>query len=576
MKSSNLFFPTLKETPNDAEIISHKLMLRSGMIRKLASGLYTWLPIGLRVLRKVEAIVREEMNNIGAQELLMPAVQPAELWEETARWNQFGPSLLKFKDRHQRDFCFGPTHEEVITDVVRREIKSYKQVPLTLYQIQIKFRDEIRPRFGVMRAREFLMKDAYSFHADETSLQTTYDNMFEAYTKIFTRLGLTFKAVLADTGSIGGKVSHEFHVLADAGEDLLAVSTEGDYAANVELAPALAPIEPRASATETAHLVKTPGIKSVEEQAKYLKVEPKQILKTLLIKGKTKEHPVVALLVRGDHELNDIKAEKHPLVDSPCTLIPVEDVLKLAKCPPGFVGPKDLNIPLIADRSVAKMANFICGANQDDTHYAGFNWGRDCIEPEVFDLRKVIEGDKTPEGPGTLTLTRGIEVGHIFQLGEKYSQAMKATVLDESGRARVLNMGCYGIGVSRIVAAAIEQNHDDRGIIWPSSMAPFQVVLIPIMMRKNPAVQEATEKLYQQLLAKGIEVLLDDRDERAGVMFADAELLGIPHRFVIGEKGLQANTLEYKSRTATDVESVQLDKVMEFLGSKGVGTSLPT
>lgn len=568
MRTSNLFLPTLKETPNDAEIISHKLMLRAGMIRKLASGLYTWLPIGLRVLRKVENIVREEMNTIGAQELLMPAIQPAELWEETARWNQFGPSLLKIKDRHARDFCFGPTHEEVITDLIRGEIKSYKQLPLIVYQIQIKFRDEIRPRFGVMRAREFLMKDAYSFHLDADSLQKTYDVMYQAYSNIFTRLGLKFKAVLADTGSIGGKVSHEFHVLADAGEDLLAVSSQGDYAANVELAEALAPKEPRKSATQSLSFVKTPGIKSVEEQASYLKVEPKQILKTLLIQGKTEAHPVIALLVRGDHELNPIKAEKHPLVASPCTLIPVEQVLTIANCSPGFVGPKNLHIPLIADHSVAQMADFICGANQDDTHYSGFNWGRDCEEPQVFDLRKVMAGDPAPQGLGTLSLTRGIEVGHIFQLGDKYAEAMKAQVLDESGKGRTLTMGCYGIGVSRIVAAAIEQNHDAQGIIWPASIAPFQLVLIPMMMYKNADVRAAAEQLYLALTDAGIEVLLDDRDERAGVMFADAELLGIPHRLVIGDKGLKNNQYEYKGRSDLASQMIPMDTVIEFLKNK--------
>lgn len=568
MRLSNLFLPTLKETPNDAEIISHKLMLRAGMIRKLASGLYTWLPIGLLVLRKVEKIIREEMNTIGAQEILMPAVQPAELWLETARWDQFGPSLLKIKDRHNRDFCFGPTHEEVITDLVRRDIKSYKQIPITLYQIQNKFRDEIRPRFGVMRAREFLMKDAYSFHLDSASLQDTYHDMFTAYSQIFTRLGLTFKPVLADTGSIGGKVSHEFHVLADAGEDELAVSTKGDYAANVELAEALPPVAEREAPKEAVTFVKTPGIKSVEEQAKYLGVETKQILKTLLVHGKTEKHPVVALLIRGDHDLNLIKAEKHPLVYSPCTLIPVEEVLKLAHCSPGFVGPKGLNIPLIADHSVAKMANFICGANQDDTHYANFNWGRDCEEPSVFDLRKVKEGDQSPVGTGTLTITRGIEVGHIFQLGEKYSQAMGATVLDESGKARVLSMGCYGIGVTRIVAAAIEQNHDEKGIIWPKAMAPFQVVLIPIMLHKSASVRATTDNLYQNLLEAGIEVVLDDRDERPGVMFNDAELLGIPHRLVISEKGLQANALEYKGRLDSETQGVPVEGVLEFLQNK--------
>lgn len=568
MKSSELFLPTLKETPNDAEIASHKLMLRAGMIRKLASGLYTWLPIGLRVLKKVENVVREEMNKIGAQELLMPAVQPAELWEETGRWNQFGPSLLKIKDRHERDFCFGPTHEEVITDLVRREIKSYKQLPLVLYQVQTKFRDEVRPRFGVMRAREFLMKDAYSFHADEASLQKTYQNMFQAYSNIFTRLGLKFRPVLADTGSIGGSTSHEFHVLADAGEDLLAISDQGEYAANVELAEALMPEQTRAAPIQALGQVQTPNIKSVEAQTQYLGIETKQMLKTLLVHGKTKEHPVVALLIRGDHELNPIKAEKHPLVESPCTLIPVEEVEKIAHCSPGFVGPKGLNVPLIADRSVAQMSDFVCGANQNDTHYSGFNWGRDCPEPEVFDLRKVTAGDRSPDHLGTLTLTRGIEVGHIFQLGDKYSKAMQADVLDQNGKAKALLMGCYGIGVSRIVAAAIEQNYDDRGIIWPKGMAPFQVVLVPILMHKNAQVKEIAESLYQTLKAANIEVLLDNRDERAGVMFSDAELLGIPHRVVISDKGLQNGTLEYKGRQDLEGQNIPKDQIIEFLKGK--------
>lgn len=568
MRTSNLLLPTLKESPNEAEIISHKLMLRAGMIRKLASGLYTWLPLGLIVLRKVEKIIREEMNRIDAQEILMPAVQPAELWEETERWNQFGPSLLKMHDRHQRAFCFGPTHEEVVTDLVRRELKSYKQLPITLYQIQTKFRDEVRPRFGIMRAREFLMKDAYSFHLNAECLQKTYEKMYEAYTQIFIRLGLTFRAVLADTGSIGGSGSHEFHVLADAGEDLIAYSDTSQYAANVELAEALAPKEPRKAPSQTLSFVETPGIKTVEAQAQHLKVKSSDILKTMLVRGRTPEHPVVALLVRGDHELNPIKAEKLPLVQMPFELISVEEVQTIAQCSPGFVGPKGLNIPLIADRSVAHMANFICGANKNDTHYAGFNWGRDCSEPEVTDIRKVIAGDPSPDHQGKLLLTRGIEVGHIFQLGDKYSQAMQATVLDENGKKRVLSMGCYGIGVSRIVAAAIEQNCDEKGILWPDTMAPFQAILIPIGFHKSKDIQTATNNLYHLLKDTGIDVLLDDRDERPGVMFNDSELIGIPHRFVLSEKGCAASTVEYKSRHSDQPEIISLEHVLPFLQSK--------
>lgn len=565
MRTSNLLLATLKESPNDAEIVSHKLMLRAGMIRKLASGLYTWLPLGLRVLRKVEAIVREEMNRIHAQEILMPAVQPSELWEETDRWEKFGPQLLKITDRHQRLFCFGPTHEEVVTDLVRRELKSYKQLPVTLYQVQTKFRDEIRPRFGVMRAREFLMKDAYSFHLNSASLQETYDHMYTAYSTILNRLGLKFRAVLADTGSIGGSVSHEFHVLADSGEDLIAYSTDSDYAANVELANALQPKETRDNAGKPNSFVKTPNIKSVEAQAEYLKVEPKLILKTLLVKGRTEEHPVVALLVRGDHELNPIKAEKLPLVATPFAMASLEEVQALAHCGPGFVGPKGLNIPIFADHAVLKMANFICGANQDDTHFADFNWGRDCEEPIAADLRFVQEHDLSPDGHGTLLLTRGIEVGHIFQLGDKYSEAMKATVLDESGKSKSLMMGCYGIGVSRMVAAAIEQNHDDRGIVWPSVMAPFQVALVPIGYHKSADVRAATDSLYQLLQDNGIETLLDDRDERPGVMFADAELIGIPHRVVVSEKNLANQVVEYKARKADAAQLIPQSELLKIL-----------
>jgi prolyl-tRNA synthetase len=568
MRLSNLLLATLKDTPNDAEIVSHKLMLRAGLIRKLASGLYTWLPIGLRVLKKVEIIIRREMNRIGAQEILMPSIQPAELWIETERWDQFGPSLLKISDRHQREFCYGPTHEEVVTDLVRRELRSYKQLPLILYQIQTKFRDEIRPRFGVMRSREFLMKDAYSFHLDEVSLSHTYEKMFEAYSKIFTRLGLKFRPVLADTGSIGGSGSHEFQVLADSGEDLIAYSESGTYAANVELAKALPPSDPRPQPSASLSFVTTPDIRTVEGQAEHLGISTAQILKTLLVQGKTEEYPIVALLVRGDHELNHIKAEKHPLVASPFAMITTEEVESLAGCGPGFVGPKDLGIPLIADPDVVHMANFVCGANKEDTHYAGFNWGRDCEEPEVFDLRNVVAGDLSPDGQGTLALTRGIEVGHIFQLGSKYSKAMHATVLDESGRARELLMGCYGIGVSRIVGAAIEQNHDEYGIIWPTAMAPFQISLIPIGIHKSSQVRETAEHLYRELLDNHFEVLYDDRDERPGVMFAESELLGIPHRIVVSDKNLAQNQLEYKARTSRESELIPRADILTFLKQK--------
>ena len=565
MRVSNLLLPTLKESPNDAEIISHKLMLRAGLIRKLSSGLYTWLPLGLKVLRKVERVIREEMNRIGAQEIFMPAIQPKELWEETGRWEKFGPQLLKILDRHKREFCFGPTHEEVVTDLVRRELKSYKQLPLTLYQIQTKFRDEIRPRFGVMRAREFIMKDAYSFHTNNISLLKTYDDMYKAYSQIFTRLGLTFRAVLADTGSIGGSVSHEFHVLAESGEDLIAYSDGSDYAANVELATAYIANEKRHAPSETLNFVKTPGIKTVEGQADYLKVPSSKILKTLLVKGKTAEIPIVALLVRGDHELNPVKAEKHPLVETPFAMASIEDVQRLANCGPGFVGPKELNIPLIADHSVLQMVDFICGANQEDTHFSGFNWGRDCAEPEAFELRMVQAGDLSPDGKGKLQFMRGIEVGHIFHLGDQYSIAMQATVLDELGKTTHLTMGCYGIGVSRIVAAAIEQHHDDAGIIWPTVMAPFQVVIVPIGMRKSETVKKAAETLYTKLSEQNIEVLLDDRDERPGVMFADAELIGIPHRVVISDKSLANNQIEYKTRTGKASEMVEVDGIVGFL-----------
>ncbi|MEK7321652.1 MAG: proline--tRNA ligase, partial [Pseudomonadota bacterium] len=526
MRASQLLLATVKETPADAEVISHQLMLRAGMIRKLAAGLYTWLPLGLRVLRKVEAIVREEMNATGAQEVLMPAVQPAELWQESGRWEQYGGELLRIKDRHQRDFCFGPTHEEVITDMVRREIRSYKQLPANFYQIQTKFRDETRPRFGVMRAREFLMKDAYSFHINQESLQDTYDAMHAAYTRIFTRLGLDFRAVRADTGNIGGSGSHEFHVLANAGEDAIAFSTASDYAANVELAEALAPAEHRAAPAQTLASVETPGQHSIADLSAFLKIPARACLKTLLVQGR--DGGVVALVLRGDHELNAIKAEKLPQVAVPLTFAGVEQIRHAAECDAGSLGPLRLKATIIADRAAAQLADFVCGANQNGRHLTGVNWGRDLPEPEVADLRNVVEGDPSPDGLGTLAIKRGIEVGHIFQLGTKYSQAMNATCLDETGRAVVMTMGCYGIGVSRVVAAAIEQNHDANGIIWPAAIAPFQAVIIPISMHKSTRQQTAAETLYQQLRQAGIDVLFDDRKERAGILFADMDLIGIP------------------------------------------------
>lgn len=564
MRTSQYLLATVKETPADAELMSHKLMLRAGMIRKLSSGLYTWLPLGLRVLQKVEKIVREEMNAIGALEILMPSVQPAELWIETGRWEQFGPQLLCIKDRHQRDYCYGPTHEEVITDLMRRELKSYKQLPICLYQIQTKFRDEIRPRFGVMRAREFLMKDAYSFNLNHESLTESYNAMYSAYSKVFTRLGLKFRAVLADTGAIGGSSSHEFHVLADSGEDAIAYCDKSDYAANVEMATAKVPPTPQVPLTGPMKLTETPNIRTVAEQATYMGLQTKDILKTLLVKGR--EHPVVALLVRGDHTLNEIKAQKHPLVASPLTMVDVETVKQVANCGPGFVGPMGLkNIPIVADPFVMTMVNFSCGANAEDKHYIHVNWGRDLPNPELFDLRTVMEGDLSPDGKGTLSICRGIEVGHIFKLGDKYSQSMNATVLDETGRAIVPQMGSYGIGVSRIVGAAIEQNYDDKGIIWPDVMAPFTVVIIPMNYHKAHRVREACEKLYNDLQKAGVEVLLDDRKERPGVMFADMELIGIPHRLVVSEKGLDNGTVEYKHRTGDELEHIALENCIDKL-----------
>ena len=563
MRGSNILISTLRETPADAEVVSHQLMLRAGLIRRLASGLYTWMPLGLRVLRKVERIVREEMDKAGAQELLMPVVQPAELWQESGRWEQFGPQLLKLNDRHQRDFCFGPTHEEVITDLIRREIKSYKQLPANFYQIQTKFRDEVRPRFGVMRAREFLMKDAYSFHVDEASLQQTYEVMYQAYSQIFTRLGLDFRPVAADTGSIGGKASHEFHVLADSGEDDIAFSDTSDYAANIELAEAIAPRTERPDAEKTMETIATPGKHSIEEVSNFLAVSSDRILKTLLVRGS--DGGVVALLLRGDHELNEIKAEKLEAIASPLTFASDEEIKSIAGCSAGSIGPVGLKIPQIADHSALVMADFVCGANRDGEHLLGVNWGRDTVEPEAADIRNVVEGDPSPDGQGHLNIRRGIEVGHIFQLGQKYSQAMSATCLDENGKNVVMTMGCYGIGVSRIVASAIEQNHDDKGIIWPESIAPFDIALLPMNMHKSQRCKEAAERLYDELVSAGFEVLFDDRKERAGVMFADMELIGIPRRIVISERSLERGVVEFKGRRDDESKDVPLSDLLAFL-----------
>jgi prolyl-tRNA synthetase len=546
MRISRFFLSTSKEAPAEAELVSHRLMLRAGLIRRLGSGLYTWMPLGLRVLRKVEAIVREEMDRAGAVELLMPAVIPAELWQESGRWEVFGPQLLKIKDRHQRDFLFGPTHEEVITDIARKEIRSYRQLPVNFYQIQTKFRDEIRPRFGVMRAREFLMKDAYSFHADEASLDETYRLMHATYTRIFTRLGLGFRAVAADTGAIGGSGSHEFHVLADSGEDAIAFCPDSDYAANVELAEALAPDAPRPAPGQPLQKLPTPGQHTIDEVCNYLRVPAERVVKTLIVRG---EAGLVALLLRGDHELNEVKAAKLPGVKQPLEFAGEAEIRAQLGCGVGSLGPVGLRIPVWADRSVAVMADFVCGANVDGYHLTGVNFHRDLPEPQVADLRNVVAGDPSPDGRGRLEICRGIEVGHIFKLGSKYSQAMNAQFLDEQGKSRVAVMGCYGIGVSRIVGAAIEQGHDDRGIVFPQAIAPFELAIVPLGYRRNEDVRKAADNLYDRMLAAGIDVVLDDRDERPGVMFADMELIGVPHRVVISERGLKEGQLEYQGRT---------------------------
>jgi len=568
MRTSQFLLSTLKETPSDAVVISHQLMLRAGMIRKLASGLYTWLPMGLRVLRKVETVVREEMNAAGALEVLMPAIQPAELWQESGRWVQYGPELLRVKDRHDREFCVGPTHEEVITDLARNELNSYKQLPINMYQIQTKFRDEIRPRFGLMRGREFIMKDAYSFHADQVSLQETYDRMHQAYCNVFSRLGLNFRPVQADTGSIGGTGSHEFHVLADSGEDDIAFSNVSDYAANIEKAEAIPREKERLAATETMRLVDTPDTKTIDALVQGFGLAIEKTIKTLVVHA-AEEGKLIALIVRGDHELNEIKAANLELVASPLQMANEAEIRAAIGAGPGSLGPVNLPIPCIIDRSVALMSDFAAGANIEDKHYFGVNWERDLPLPEVADLRNVVAGDPSPDGQGTLEIKRGIEVGHIFQLGTKYSEAMNCQVLGENGKPVTLTMGCYGIGVSRVVAAAIEQNFDERGIRWNDALAPFQIALVPLRY-ETEQVREATDKLYAELTAAGYEVLLDDRDKKTspGIKFADMELIGIPHRVVVSDRGLAEGNLEYKSRAETDAQAVPLADILSFLQAR--------
>ena len=570
MQISKYLIATLREAPAEAEIISHRLMLRAGMIRKIASGIYTWLPMGLRSLRKVETIVREEMNAVGAQELLMSGVQPAELWQESERWDQYGPELLRLQDRQGRDFCLGPTHEEIITDLIRKEIRSYKQLPANFYQIQTKFRDEIRPRFGIMRAREFLMKDAYSFHLTDESLQETYQQMFDTYTRIFERLGLKFRAVQADGGNIGGNASHEFHVLADSGEDQIVFTEAGSYSTNIELAEAPMPERTRNAANAKLETVETPGQHSIEKVSQYLNTTADKCIKTLVVKGQS--DGLVALVLRGDHELNKVKAEKIPGVVKPLEFASAEEIKKSLNCTPGSIGPININIPVVVDHSALNVADFVCGANEDGKHFTGVNWGRDLPEPQGVDIRNVIKGEPAPDGSGILEIVRGIEVGHIFQLGKKYSAAMKTTCLDENGDAQTLVMGCYGIGVSRILAAAIEQNHDENGIIWPDAIAPFQVSLVPINMHKSQRLRDAVMDLYKELQDARLEVLLDDRKERPGVMFSDAELIGIPYRLTFGERGLDAGTIEYRSRKESENTDVLLTEVAEFIKNKLVTT----
>ncbi|MBO6655527.1 MAG: proline--tRNA ligase [Pseudomonadales bacterium] len=564
MRSSRYTIATLKETPSDAEIISHQLMIRAGLIRKLASGIYTWMPMGLRILQKIETIIREEMNAKGAQEVLLPVIQPAELWHESGRWSQYDEGLLlQLTDRHERDFCFGPTHEEVITDMARGELKSHKQLPVNYYQIQTKFRDETRPRFGVLRSREFVMKDAYSFHMDQASLEETYQDMYDAYSNVLARMDLDFRPVLADTGSIGGSASMEFHVLAESGEDKIAFSSESDYAANVEMAEALAP-ENDTEAETALKEVHTPDVRTIDEVVAFLKLPIEKSVKTLIVEGS--EADMVALVLRGDHQLNAIKAEKVPGVAAPLKMASDEAIKSKLGCSPGSIGPRDLPIPVIVDRSAAALKNFCAGANKDDYHLINMNWGRDAEAGSVADIREVVEGDPSPDGKGTIQFKRGIEVGHIFQLGDKYSASMNATVLDENGKAQVMQMGCYGMGVTRLVGAIIEQNHDDNGIIWPEAIAPFSVIIIPVNAHKSEAVAEASEKLYRELMAAGVEVLMDDREGvRPGAKFADAELIGIPHRIVIGDRGLEKGVVEYQYRRDGESKDVPVDGIAALI-----------
>ncbi|OZI15514.1 proline--tRNA ligase [Sodalis-like symbiont of Philaenus spumarius] len=569
MRTSQYLLSTLKEVPADAEVVSHQLMLRAGMIRKLAAGLYSWLPTGLRVLRKVENIVREEMDNVGAIEVSMPVVQPADLWQESGRWVQYGSELLRFTDRGARPFVLGPTHEEVITYLISNEIISYKQLPLNFYQIQTKFRDEGRPRFGVMRSREFVMKDAYSFHTSQASLQATYDAMYQAYSAIFTRIGLEFRAVQADTGSIGGSTSHEFQVLTGSGEDDIVFSTASDYAANIKLAEAVAPARARAVPGEDMRLVDTPDVRTIADLVAQFSLPVEKTVKTLLVRAREDAgHPLVALMVRGDHQLNDVKAEKLPQVAAPLKFASEEEIRLAVGAGPGSLGPVNLPLPLVIDRSVAVMSDFAAAANAEGKHFFGINWERDLRLPQVADLRKVVDGDISPDGNGTLQIKRGIEVGHIFQLGTKYSEAMKATVQGEDGRNQTLTMGCYGIGITRVVAVAIEQNHDDRGILWPEALAPFNVAILSMNMHKSFRVKEVSEDLYQQLQARGIDVLLDDRKERPGVMFADMELIGVPHQLVIGDRNLDTEEIEYKNRRSGEKQMIPLGTIVDFLGGE--------
>jgi prolyl-tRNA synthetase len=572
MRLSKMLLPTLRESPADTEIISHQLMIRAGLVRQLAAGIYTWLPLGLKVLRRVENIVRDEMNRAGAQELLMSSVQPAELWNESKRWDAYGPELLRFEDRHARQFCLGPTHEEIITDLVRREVRSYKQLPASFYQIQTKFRDEIRPRYGIMRAREFLMKDAYSFHIDQDSLQETYDEMYATYSRIFDRIGLSYRAVIADTGNIGGSTSHEFHVLADSGEDQIAFSSDGKFAANVEMVPTTKSQNPRSHSTAVCESVDTPDQHTIDAVSEFLGTQPAQCVKTLMVEGL--EDGIVALVLRGDHELNVIKAQNLPGVATPIRFAEAHKIEQLIGCGPGSLGPVGLEVPVFVDHAAAALSDFVCGANKEGQHLRGVNWLRDLAEPESVDIRNAMTGDLDPDGVGELEVKRGIEVGHIFQLGTKYSEAMKATVLDENGKAVALTMGCYGIGVSRIVAAAIEQNHDENGIIWPTSIAPFHVAIAPVNAHKSSRVQAMAESLYERFLTAGIDVLLCDSKERPGVMFANLELIGIPHRLVLSDRGLDAGTLEYKGRTDDTADDIPLDDCLSFIQGKLLPSAL--